>query len=225
MSAPSPLDPVPFGSRVHPGRMRRRLPLLVAVIIAAASVSIVAAGSGAAATTSAPSAPTLEGPRFADRNRELDAEQKKRDDARNTPEAKEERASSRRKHAGQRRDDAAALARERFPGPLTSRILDGARPLPGHRVVKFFDGNSAEALDAKDRRTVVESLAPLAVKRDGKWNALNLSMRRDGTSFVPTNAAVPFKVAEKPTEGVAFPRAGFAFHVVGAGAGEAPTSS
>jgi DNA-binding beta-propeller fold protein YncE len=146
----------------------------------------------------------------------LDAERARRA----SPEAFVARERSRTKFAHLGATGAARVAREVFPALVERR--DGGMPvLPaGDKLRRFSAENVAQISLPHHERGIIESLQPMAVRTaSGQFEPIDLALRDDGSSYVPSVSQVAVQIPRRLGEGVRAVQSGVSLTPVNADGG------
>lgn len=201
-----------------------RLPLLVSrlVVLGLTALGVLAVVPGGAAAGLGLAGPAAGGPSPAISSADKDfANGDQRDRARrqrlDSADARAQRTRSRTAHRSLDRDEALALARQRFPGQMTGRLFDGSEPAAGLRVVDQRGGGTALVQDTKTgKRALLQSTLPLQAKRpDGSLGPIDLSLLSTARGVGPTNSPAPFLIDPLSAAKVTFPGKGVSVSVRG----------
>jgi len=118
-------------------------------------------------------------------------------------EAVAERYASRRRFAHLNAEQAAKVAREAFP-VMIDQSAGGPPQLPvGQSIVGYPSDNTARLALGDGKRSVIESLAPIAVESSpGRRAPVNLSVGKAAGAFEPRTPVVEVRIPKHSREGV-----------------------
>jgi len=131
--------------------------------------------------------------------------QQRRAARRATAEVEQERRRSRTAYRGLGREEALALARERFSRFVDQPVWRPLRLREGERVDEYLGQFSARVQVADDRQALVQSMLPLRSQvGSGEPEPVSLQLQQQAEALVPANPLVSTRIAEKLDGGVSF---------------------
>jgi hypothetical protein len=112
----------------------------------------------------------------------------------------------------------ARVARQAFPSLVDARE-GGAPALPaGERIRRFSAPNLAQVSLPNHMRGVIESVRPMASRTAaGKLEAIDLSLKDSGLSFVPASSPLAVRIPRHLADGVRAPQSGVSLTPADAG--------
>ncbi len=126
---------------------------------------------------------------------------------RSAPPAVAERTAARSSFTGLTPARAAIVARAAFPD-LIEHPAGGAPSLPsGQRIAHYLSDHAAE-VSLPGAKGVIESLAPIARRVDGRRVPLDLRLAAVGKHYAPVRSNIGVQVPENVSEGVSLPALG-----------------
>jgi YD repeat-containing protein len=201
-----------------PRGTRRAWSTTALTTLAVSIVASVASGAGSVATGPREAPDYAGDPAFAEAIADARAQGRLKAERRATPEARADRARSRRAFADAGTERAIEIAGDKFPAALASDVWHEPGLEPGDRV-ESYSGLYSATLERPNGRgsAIVESNVPLRARNErGDLQPVELALEDRGDTLVPQNPIVPVQFPKRGRRGASFSNSGIAFYFAGA---------